>query len=147
MVKMIILGFGALFIINGCSAKGKVFTNFKKTEKDLGIVYFYRPSSIKGYLVNYSIFDKKTNKILGNLKNGAYFSIKMREGIHRIGTGTNSIEIEIKKDSITCIKVYADLDFILRVNLPYIALHKVSLNTCKDEIIKTRKQLDPKPNL
>jgi len=139
IIFMIFLGLGVLLGINGCSAKGKPFVKFKKTKKDMGIVYFYRPSNIKGYLINYPIFDKKMNKILGNLKNGSYFSIEMKEGIHKIGTYTNSIEIEIKKNSFMCIRIYADIDLILRPYVPYIGLHKVSNNICKAEIIETRK--------
>ena len=138
-IKFIIfLGFGCLLIFTGCSTKGKLFREFKKTKKNKGIIYFYRSSSVKGYFIKYPIFNKNTNKTLGNLKNGSYFYTEMTEGVHTIGTYTNSMEIEITKNSLTCIRVYADIDLIWRPYVPYLVLEKVSQHICKNEIATTR---------
>ena len=138
MISIFIVGL--LFTLNGCSAKGKLFTGFKKPSRNRGIVYFYRPSSMKGYLVNYPIFNEDRTKVLGNLNNGSYFMVEMPENRHIVKSYTNSIEIDIKKNTITCVKCFVNMHFADGGNfyLPDIVLKRVSKKTCLEEIKNIR---------
>ncbi len=135
------LGMGLLLgtiFFSGCASATTPFTEFKKPQNNESVLYIYRPSKFVGGGIDYTLTNKTTNEVLGELENGTYLENTAKLG-KMVVYGKynflkdNEIEIEIEPNKVTCLKSYIG-GFIQNVQF-----EKVDLETCKKEIVETKK--------
>ncbi|MDX9742479.1 MAG: hypothetical protein RBT59_01535 [Arcobacteraceae bacterium] len=135
------LGMGLLvgtIFFSGCASATTPFTEFKKPQNNESVLYIYRPSKFVAGGEDYKLIDKASNELLGELENGTYFekTVKPRKmvvyGKYNFFKD-NQIEIEIEPNKVTCLKSYIG-GFIQNIQF-----EKVDLETCKKEIVETKK--------
>lgn len=128
-------------IFSGCGAKGQQFTQFNQPKLDKGMLYVYRPSSFLGGGVFYDVHNtnqQNNDLVIGELRNGGYIEAEVSVGENEIWGQTeakSSVTIDIKKGETYCVK--GGVGIGLLVGRPHLSI--VDLNTCKAEILETRK--------
>lgn len=131
--------FMSIFFLSACSATGPQFHSFQiPTEKNVGVLYVYRPSRLGGAIYPIYVYDQKKDVRLGKLWNGGYFEKVLPVGKYQITNGSlqpTDIEIEIKENQITCVKTQM-MRSILPVGFSndYIPLLLVPEDVCGKEI-------------
>lgn len=135
----ILLGASALLLLSGCGAKGPKFTEVEKLQPNQGLVYVYRPSSFVGGGVSYDLHTKKadgTDKVIGHLKNGGYFSYTTQPDEIEFWAkteSTSSVTIDVQANKMYCIKGEVGIGFI--VGRPHLTI--VDNKLCLEEIKST----------
>ncbi|MBR8462962.1 hypothetical protein KDD93_00025 [Campylobacter sp. faydin G-24] len=142
MKKVLLLAFMA-FLFIGCSAKGPSFEKFEEPETDKALLYVYR-DGFMGAGVYYDIHVKDGDKdvTIGTLRNKGYLKTTLESNreveIWAKTEARNSIILNTKPNELYCIKSYVGMGFL--VGHPH--FEKVSIDTCKKEIIKTNLSID-----
>ena len=135
------LGMGLLLgtiFFSGCASATTPFTEFKKPQNNESVLYIYRPSKFVASAMDYTLSNKTTNEELGELQNGTYLEKTVKPG-KMVVYGKynflkdNEIELELEPNKVTCIKSYIG-GFIQNIQF-----EKVDFETCKKEIVETKK--------
>jgi hypothetical protein len=135
------LGMGLLLgtiFFSGCASSTVPFTEFKKPQNNESVLYIYRPSKFVGGGMDYTLSNKTTNEVFGELENGTYLEKTVKAG-KMVVYGKynflkdNQIEIDIEPNTVTCLKSYIG-GFIQNIQF-----EKVDFETCKKEIVETKK--------
>ncbi|UFS61834.1 DUF2846 domain-containing protein [Sulfurimonas sp. HSL-3221] len=139
-----LLALGTAIIMSGCGAKGPTFSKIEKPEKDMGLVYIYRPSSFIGGGIYYDIHvtDQDGNdKVIGTLRNGGYFQYTSQPGEKEFWAKTeakSSVTIDIEPNKMYCIKGEVGIGFI--AGRPHLTV--VDNKLCEEEIKDTQLSSD-----
>ena len=111
---------------------------FKVPQNNESVLYIYRPSKFVAGAMDYTLSNKTTNEELGELQNGTYLEKTVKPG-KMVVYGKynflkdNEIELELEPNKVTCIKSYIG-GFIQNIQF-----EKVDFETCKKEIVETKK--------
>jgi len=138
------LGLGLVtssILFSGCASSTTPFTDFKTPQNNEAVLYIYRPSKFVASGMDYTLTNKTTNEVLGELENGTYLENSVKPGKILIYgkynfLKDNQIEVDVEANKVTCVKSYIG-GFIQNIQF-----EKVDMETCKKEIIETKKILD-----
>jgi len=139
MYLQVLIGAFALLLLTGCGAKGPKFVGIEKPQKNQGLVYIYRPSSLMGAAVSYDMHAKKSatnDQFIGNLSNGAYIKyITEPNEIEFWGKteSRSSVTLDIEANKMYCIKGEVGIGFF--IGRPHLTI--VDNKLCLKEIKST----------
>ena len=128
---------GTMFF-SGCKSSTAQISELKIPQNNESVLYIYRPSKFVAGGMDYTLSNKTTNEELGELQNGTYLEKTVKPG-KMVVYGKynflkdNEIELELEPNKVTCIKSYIG-GFIQNIQF-----EKVDLETCKKEIVETKK--------
>lgn len=77
------LGLGLVassILFSGCASATAPFSEFKTPKNNEAVLYIYRPSKFVGGGMDYTISNKTTNEVLGELENGTYLENSVKPG-------------------------------------------------------------------
>lgn len=137
---LLLISIIGLFVLSGCSAKGKAFRGFKHPTANRGLLYVYRPDRFTGSVVHYSIKDKQRDQTIGTLYNNSYFVRNVPVGTYILASPTSSTEINIQAQKITCLKSYIEIVSMI-TGYSLMHLKEVPYAQCKHEIRGTKESL------
>lgn len=144
MYLQVLIGVFALLLLTGCGAKGPKFVGIEKPQKNQGLVYIYRPSSLMGAAVSYDMHARKSDindKVIGNLSNGTYIKyITEPNEIEFWGKteSTSSVTIDVEANKMYCIKGGVGIGFF--VGRPHLTI--VDNKLCLEEIKSTNLNIE-----
>lgn len=131
---------GVFGLTAGCATLGPVFSKIDKIPDNVGLVYFYRPSSFIGGGVTYDI--KLGETVITTLRNGGYFPYLSSPGEKEFWArteSTSSVTVEVKTGQSYYIKGTVGVGFL--VGRPHLMV--VAPDVAEKEIVET--QLIPAP--
>lgn len=147
-----IAAFSILVLLNGCSAKGPQFVEFKKSsDVNKGKLYIYRPSllSLGGIDYDVNIYSSATgNQKFSSIVNGSFKELELTPGSNKIrlqpnglfgiaALSTNAITLNAIAGEVYCIK-YKAPDISLDTPFKQPKIEIVDYEKCKVEILETQ---------